>query len=219
MTVRARVVLDPADVDRMLGDGELDTVVCALPDLWGRLVGKRVTARTFRRLMRESGGLHASLYLFVVDMDMEPQPGFAVSDWERGFQDFLMLPDLSTLRLVPWLEKTALVLCDAVIEQTGAPVEVSPRQILRRQIARAAERGLTVKCGSELEVYFFADGYRDAWAREYRGLRQHEINLEYADALEMADRHAIYKNGIKEIAALTGLSATFMAKWSLDDIG
>jgi len=264
MTVGARVVLDPADVDRMLGDGELDTVVCALPDLWGRLVGKRVTARTFRRLLRHGGGLNASLYLFVVDMDMEPLPGFALSDWERGFQDFLMLPDLSTLRLVPWLEKTALVLCDAVIEHTGQPVEVSPRQILKRQIDRAAEHGLTVKFGSELEVYFFADSYRDAWAKEYRGLRplsdyradyhvlqtskdewlirrirlemeaagvpvefskgewglgQHEINLEYADALEMADRHVIYKNGIKEIAALAGLSATFMPKWSLDDIG
>ncbi len=264
MTPGERAVLDPRDLDLMLDDGRVDTVVCALPDLWGRLVGKRVTARTFRRLLREGGGLNASLYLFLVDMDMEPQPGFALSDWERGFQDFLMLPDLATLRLPPWLEKTALVLCDAVIEQTGEPVEVSPRQILKRQIGRAAQRGLTVKCGSELEVYFFADSYRDAWAREYRelrplsdyradyhvlqttkdewlirrirlemeaagvpiefskgewGLGQHEINLEYADALEMADRHVIYKNGLKEIAALSGLSATFMAKWSLDDIG
>jgi glutamine synthetase len=264
MTPGGRAVLDPGDLDRMLAGGEVDTVICALPDLWGRLVGKRVTARTFRRLMREGGGLNASLYLFVVDMDMEPLPGFALSDWERGFQDFLMVPDLSTLRLVPWLEKTALVLSDAVIEQTGEPVEVSPRQILKRQVARAAERGLTVKCGSELEVYFFADGYRDAWAREYRelrplsdyradyhvlqtskdewlirrirlemeaagvpiefskgewGLGQHEINLEYADALEMADRHVIYKNGVKEIAALAGLSATFMAKWSPGDVG
>jgi glutamine synthetase len=264
MTPGERAVLDPGDLDRMLTDGEVDTVVCALPDLWGRLVGKRVTARTFRRLMHAGGGVHASLYLFVVDMDMEPQAGFALSDWERGFQDFMMLPDLSTLRLVPWLEKTALVLCDAVIEQTGEPVEVSPRQILKRQVSRAAERGLTIKCGSELEVYFFADGYRDAWAREYRelrplsdyradyhvlqtskdewlirrirlemeaagvpvefskgewGLGQQEINLEYAEALEMADRHAVYKNGVKEIAALSGLSATFMAKWSADDIG
>ena len=264
MTVGARVVLDPDDVDRMLRDGEVDTVVCALPDLWGRLVGKRVTARTFRRLLRHGGGLNASLYLFVVDMDMEPLPGFALSDWERGFQDFLMLPDLSTLRLVPWLEKTALVLCDAVIERTGQPVEVSPRQILKRQTERAAERGLSVKFGSELEVYFFTDSYRDAWAKEYReltplsdyradyhvlqtsrdewlirrirlemeaagvpvefskgewGLGQHEINLEYAGALEMADRHAIYKNGVKEIAALAGLSATFLSKWSLGDIG
>ena len=74
MTSGGRAMLDPGDLDRMLSDGEVDTVVCALPDLWGRLVGKRVTARTFRRLMREGGGLHASLYLFVVDMDMEPQP-------------------------------------------------------------------------------------------------------------------------------------------------
>ncbi len=259
-----RVVLDPQDLDRMLRDGEVDTVVCALPDLWGRLVGKRVAARAFRRILNEGGGVNASLYLFVVDMDMEPLPGFALTDWDRGFQDFLMRPDLSTLRLVPWLERTALVLCDAVIERTGEPVEVSPRQILKRQIRLAADQGLAVKCGSELEVFFFTDGYRDAWARQYRelhplsdyradyhllqttrdewlikrirlgmeaagvpiefskgewGLGQHEINMEYADALEMADRHAIYKHGIKEIAALSGLSATFMAKWSQDEIG
>jgi glutamine synthetase len=208
--------------------------------------------------------VNASLYLFVVDMDMEPLPGFALTDWNRGFQDFLMRPDLSTLRLVPWLERTALVLCDAVIERTGEPVEVSPRQILKRQIRLAADQGLAVKCGSELEVFFFTDGYRDAWARQYRelhplsdyradyhllqttrdewlirrirlgmeaagvpiefskgewGLGQHEINMEYADALEMADRHVIYKHGIKEIAALSGLSATFMAKWSQAEIG
>jgi glutamine synthetase len=259
-----RVVLDPQDLDRMLRDGEVDTVLCALPDLWGRLVGKRVAARAFRRILNEGGGVNASLYLFVVDMDMEPLPGFALTDWDRGFQDFLMLPDLSTLRVVPWLERTALVLCDAVIERTGEPVEVSPRQILKRQIRLAADQGLAVKCGSELEIFFFTDGYRDAWARQYRelhplsdyradyhllqttkdewlikrirlgmeaagvpiefskgewGLGQHEINMEYADALEMADRHAIYKHGIKEIAALSGLSATFMAKWSQDEIG
>ncbi len=165
-----RVVLDPQDLDRMLRDGEVDTVLCALPDLWGRLVGKRVAARAFRRILNEGGGVNASLYLFVVDMDMEPLPGFALTDWDRGFQDFLMLPDLSTLRLVPWLERTALVLCDAVIERTGEPVEVSPRQILKRQIRLAADQGLAVKCGSELEVFFFTDGYRDAWARQYREL-------------------------------------------------
>ena len=259
-----RAVLDPQDLDQMLRDGEVDTMLCALPDLWGRLVGKRVTARTFRRILDDRNGLNASLYLFVVDMDMEPLPGFALTDWNRGFQDFLMLPDLSTLRVVPWLERTALVLCDAVIERTGEPVEVAPRQILKRQIQRAADQGLSVKCGSELEVFFFADTYRDAWVGGYTGLHplsnyradyhvlqttkdewlirrirlameaagvpvefskgewglgQHEINLEYTGALEMADRHAIYKNGVKEIAALAGLSATFMAKWSADEVG
>ena len=247
MAAGERAVLDPQDLHQMLQDGDVDTVVCALPDLWGRLVGKRVAARTFRRILHEGGGLNASLYLFLVDMDMEPLPGFALSDWDRGFQDFLMVPDLSTLRLVPWLERTALVLCDAIIERTGEPVEVSPRQILKRQVRLAAEHGLTVKCGSELEIFFFTDSYREAWARQYRdlhplsdyradyhvlqttkdewlirrirlgmeaagvpiefskgewGLGQHEINMEYSDALEMADRHVIYKNGIKEIAAL-----------------
>ena len=264
MAAGERAVLDPRDLDQMLRDGEVDTVLCAVPDLWGRLVGKRVTARTFRRVLDDGGGLNASLYLFTVDMDMEPLPGFALSDWDRGFQDFAMVPDLSTLRVVPWLDRTVLVLCDAVIERTGEPVEVAPRQILKRQIRRAAERGLSVKCASELEIFFFADTYRDAWAGRYTGLHplsdyradyhllqttkdewlirrirlemeaagvpvefskgewglgQHEINLEYASALEMADRHVIYKNGVKEIAALAGLSATFMAKWSADEVG
>jgi glutamine synthetase len=208
--------------------------------------------------------LHASNYLFTVDMDMEPLSGFALTDWERGFQDFSMVPDWSTLRVLPWLDRTALVLCDAVQIHGDEPVEVSPRQILKRQIARAKEQGLRVFCGSEVEVFFFRDGYRDAWEQIYRdlhpmsyyrtdyhllqttkdewlisqirngmegagvpiesskgewGLGQHEINLVFSDALEMADRHAIYKHGIKEIAALDGLSATFMAKWSAREVG
>lgn len=109
MAASESAVLDPRDLDRMLRDGDVDTVLCAVPDLWGRLVGKRVAPRTFRRILHDGGGLNASLYLFVVDMDMEPLPGFALSDWDRGFQDFLMQPDLSTLRRVPWLERTALV--------------------------------------------------------------------------------------------------------------
>src|SRR5262249_57131809 len=120
-----RAVLDPQDLDRMLRDGEVDTVLCALPDLWGRLVGKRVTARTFRRMLDDGDGLNASLYLFVVDMDMEPLPGFELTGWDRGFQDFLMLPDLSTLRVVPWLERTAPVLSDAGVERTRAPLDVA----------------------------------------------------------------------------------------------
>jgi len=255
--------VDPEQLEDLFSSGRVDTVVCALVDIWGRLVGKRVTPRTCRGLVR-GDRLHASNYLFTVDMDMEPQPGFALTDWERGFQDFSMVPDWTTLRLVPWLDRTALVLCDAMLENSDEPVEVSPRQILKRQIERASAQGLKVFCGSELEVFMFRDSYRDAWQQLYRdlhptsyyrtdyhllhttqdewlisqirrgmegarvpiesskgewGLGQHEINLVFADALEMADRHAIYKHGIKEIVALDGLSATFMAKWSAREVG
>ncbi|HZD68100.1 MAG TPA: glutamine synthetase family protein [Actinomycetes bacterium] len=256
--------LSRVDLEGMVGAGEVDTVLCVMPDLWGRVVGKRVPARNFLERILGPDGLHASLYLFVVDLDMNPLPGFELTDWERGFQDFRMVPDLSTLRLVPWLEGTALVICDAVHEKSGLPVEVSPRQILRRQVERARAAGYTVKCGSELEVFLFRDSYEEAFGRSYRelrplshyradyhilqttkvewlirqirngmndagvpvefskgewGLGQHEINLCYTDAMEMADRHAIYKNGLKEIAALNGLSATFMAKWSAEEVG
>ncbi len=255
--------VESVDLEGLFNSGRVDTVVCALVDLWGHLVGKRVTPRTCRGLLRGER-LHASNYLFTVDMDMEPLPGFALTDWERGFQDFSMVPDWSTLRMLPWLDRTALVLCDAVREHCDEPVEVSPRQILKRQIERARALGLSVFCGSEVEVFFFRDSYSDAWQQSYRdlhptsyyrtdyhllhttkdewlisqirrgmegarvpiesskgewGLGQHEINLVFADALEMADRHAIYKHGIKEIAALAGLSATFMAKWSAREVG
>jgi glutamine synthetase len=174
------------------------------------------------------------------------------------------VPDLATLRHIPWLEKTALVLCDLHDEENGEPIEVSPRQILKRQIERAAAAGYSVKCGSELEFFLFKDSYDEAAAKDYRDLvphssynedyhilqttkdeylirairnamddagvpvefskgeasaGQHEINLRYAEALEMADRHVVYKNGAKEIAALNDRSITFMAKWSMEDGG
>jgi glutamine synthetase len=253
-----------ASVLERMRDGRIDTVLCALPDQWGRLVGKRVTRRMFLEHVVQGEGLHASLYLFTVDLDMEPLPGFAVTNWNLGFHDFRMVPDLDTLRPVPWLDATAIVLCDAVHDLTGEPVEVSPRRILRRQVERAAARRLSFKFGSELELFFFRDSYEEAWDRGYRGLTplskyrsdyhifqttkdewlirqirqgmeeagipvefskgewglgQNEINLEYADALEMADRHVLYKNGVKEIAALNGVSATFMPKWAAEEVG
>src|SRR5438552_3970082 len=118
-------------------------VLCVLPDLWGRLVGKRVTARMFLGRILQGEGLHASLYLFTVDLDMNPLPGFALTNWDLSFQDFRMAPDLATLRPVPWLHSTAVVICDAVHERSGDPVEVSPRRILQRQIERARSRGVS----------------------------------------------------------------------------
>src|SRR2546428_11732712 len=102
---------------RLIEEDRIDTVLCVLTDLWGRLVGKRLTARTFRDTFLHQDGhtaeLGASLYLFCVDLDMEPLDGFALTGWEKGFHDFYLVPDFSTARIVPWLEKTALVICDA----------------------------------------------------------------------------------------------------------
>jgi glutamine synthetase len=246
-----------------IGTGDVDTVLVAFPDLQGRLMGKRVTGHYFLDHV-EGAGLEACNYLLAVDVEMTPVSGYRFANWEQGYGDMKAVPDFATLRPVPWLEKTALVLCDLVDEQTGAPVEVSPRRILQRQVERAAAAGYAVKCGSELEFFLFRDSYEEAAAKDYTGLEphsrviqdyhllqttrdeylirsirnamdaasvpvefskgeagrgQHEINLEYADALEMADRHVIYKNGAKEIASLAGRSITFMAKYSMDEVG
>jgi glutamine synthetase len=254
--------LEITELDARIVAGEIDTVLVVFPDLTGRLLGKRVTGHFFRDEVLGSG-VDACNYLLAVDIEMEPLPGYRFASWDQGYGDFTLAPDLSTLRLLPWLERTALVLCD-LVDEDRAPIEVSPRRILQRQLERAAAAGFSVKCGSELEFYLFKESYDDAaatrWAdltphstfiedyhvfqttrdeyliRQIRnamdgagvpvefskgeaGRGQHEINLRYADALEMADRHVIYKNGAKEIAALNDRSLTFMAKYSMDESG
>lgn len=244
--------------------GEVDTVLTVFPDLQGRFMGKRVTGRFFLDDVLGGEGVHACNYLLAADMEMEPLPGYRYANWDIGYGDFRAVPDPATLRLVPWLERTALVICDIFDEETGEPVEVSPRQILKRQVERARLAGYSVACGSELEFYLFRDSYEDAARKGYRELTphsdyiidyhilqttkdeylirqirngmdaagvpvefskgefghgQHEINLRYADALEMADRHSIYKNGAKEIAALNDRALSFMAKWSMAEAG
>src|SRR5438067_177431 len=168
--------------------GEVDTVIIAIADLQGRLMGKRLTGPYFLDHVDE--GLHACDYLLAMDIDNEPLPGFKFTNWGTGYGDMHGHPDLSTIRRLPWLEKTALILCD-VETMDGKAVPVSPRPVLRRQVDRAGE-----------------------W-----GFGQQEINLRFAESLEMADRHVVYKNGVKEIAALNQVAVTFMAKWSMAQAG
>jgi glutamine synthetase len=194
---------------------------------------------------------------------MEPLPGYRFASWGTGYQDMKMVPDLGTLRRIPWLPKTALVFCDLQTE-AGEPVEVSPRRILRRQLDRAARLGYRVMVASELELYLFKESFAEARAKRYHdltpvsqyledyhilqttreeglvrairngmegagvpvefskgewGAGQEEINLRYAEALEMADRHVLYKHGVKEIASAQGSSVTFMAKYDSASAG
>jgi glutamine synthetase len=151
--------------------GDIDTVLCMFTDLQGRFMGKRILPDFFLEEVLGAEGLHACLYLLAVDMEMEPLPGYAYASWETGYGDFRMVPDLTTLRLCPWIEKTAMVICDIADEEDGSPVAVSPRQILKSQIAAAADMGYQVKTGSELEFYLFQDSYRDAAERGYRDMR------------------------------------------------
>ena len=253
--------LDLPGLTRAVDAGDIDTVLVAFPDMQGRLLGKRITGRYFLdHAWRE---VHVCDYLLTVDMEMEPVPGFRAASWDTGYGDFGVRPDLSTLRRIPWLEGTALVLGDCV-DHHGHDLPHSPRAILKRQIARAREHGLVVKAGSELEFYLFNETFESAAAKHYRDLNtagryiedyhifqtskeepfirsvrnamdgagvpvefskgewgpgQAEINLRYASALEMADRHVIYKNGIKEMAAAADKAVTFMAKWRDDLAG
>jgi glutamine synthetase len=148
--------------------GTIDTVVCAFTDMQGRLLGKREDAGYFLEQTVERG-LEGCNYLLAVDMEMDPQPGYAMASWERGYGDFHLRPDLTTLRRVPWLEGTAFVLCD-VAWADGSPVLASPRQVLAAQVERARASGFEPMVGSELEFFLLKETYAEAWAKHYRGL-------------------------------------------------
>ena len=243
--------------------GDVDTVVVAFTDMQGRLLGKRLHAEFFVDEMEAGHPVEGCNYLLALEMEMDPVPGYEIASWEQGYGDFGMRPDMSTLRRMPWLEATALVLGD-VEWHDGSPVQPSPRQVLRAQMERADALGFTPMMGSELEFYLLKETYAEAHANGYTGLTpsvpyildyhilattydepllrairngmhaagmrvetskgeawpgQQEVNFRFSDALTMADNHAIYKNGAKEIAFLHGCSISFMAKPFEDWIG
>src|SRR5437762_6418515 len=254
--------LELKQLEQLIKKGEVDTVLAVFPDTFGRLMGKRVVGSYFLDHVVDDG-VHACIYLFTVDMEMEPLPGFKLTSWERGYGDMQMVPDPATIRLIPWLPKTALIFCDVYTEE-GEPIEEAPRWVLKRQLARAASMGYVVKTAAELELYCFKESFEDARGKRYQNLTpvagyledyhilqktkeephirairngmegadvpvetskgewgrgQEEINLAYAEALEMADRTALYKHGAKEIAHLQGCSVTFMAKYDMAAAG
>jgi glutamine synthetase len=149
--------------------GAIDTIVVAFTDMQGRLMGKRVQGQFFLEGEVAEHGVEGCNYLLALDMEMDPIPGYSIANWERGYGDFLLQPDLDTLRPVPWLEGTALVLCD-VLWHDGTPVNPSPRQVLKRQVERAAELGYTPMFGSELEFYLLKETYAEAHAKRYEDL-------------------------------------------------
>lgn len=245
-----------------VADGSIDTVVVAMTDMAGQLIGKRFHALHFVESAHEE--THGCNYLLANDIDMEPVPGYAAASWAQGYGDFVLKPDMATLRRIPWLPATALVLADVLDHHHHEDVPHSPRAILKKQVARVDAMKMKAFFASELEFYLFDECYADIHARGYRdpktagyyiedyhvfqttkeepvmravrnglqgagipvenskgewGPGQEEINVRYADALEMADRHAIIKNGIKEMAYAAGKAVTFMAKWRYDLAG
>ena len=242
--------------------GNIDTVLVAFVDMQGRLIGKRFQAEFF--LDTAHSETHGCDYLLANDIDMEPVPGYDAANWQRGYGDFVIKPDLSTLCLTPWLPGTALVIADVLYHHDHSPLGHSPRAILKAQIARLEAMDMQAMMASELEFYLFDDSYRGAHEKHFYDLNtagnyiqdyhifqttkeepvmreirkqlqaagipvenskgewgpgQEEINVRYADALTMADRHVVMKNAIKEIAYLQDRSVTFMAKWRYDLAG
>ena len=245
------------ELKKAVEEGTVDTVMLAIADMEGRLQGKRLTAEFFLDDILEHGAEGCN-YLLAVDVDMDTVGGYEMASWSRGYGDFVMKPDLDTLRPIPWHEGSVLLLADVEWED-GSDVVASPRQILRRQLARLSERGLMAYAGTELEFIVFRDSYEQAWKQGYRDLEpanlynidyslmggarveplirrirnemgaagmmvenskgecnlgQHEVNFHYAEALEAADDHVIYKTGAKEIAAQEEMAITFMAKYN-----
>jgi glutamine synthetase len=244
-----------AELKAKVRAGEIDTLIVALTDMQGRLMGKRVQGQAFLNGAIDHGA-HFCTYLLGTDMEMNTPDGFQLMNWETGYGDWIADPLWDTVRVVPWLEKTALVLSDT-IDHHGHEIAVSPRTMLKRVVDRAAKHGFRVMAGSEFEYYLLTDTYEQAWQKGYVGLErfgyynedyqllqasraepvyrrfraemtaagvpiefskgeaapgQHEVNIHYDDALEAADRAALFKHGAKEIAWQAGHAVTFMAK-------
>ncbi len=246
-----------------IANGVIDTVIAAFGDHFGRLIGKRTDGQFYLDVVAEEGTENCD-YLIACDIDNNPVPGFRFASYEQGYGDMRGVVDRNTIRYLPWLEKTAVVLLDLVNVDTGDPIEESPRRILQRQVDKALTKGYQPKIGSEIEFFLFKEPFDQANAQGYVGLTpnspyvedyhilqttkeedvlgalrrnlrdaglpvefskgeagkgQHELNLTYQTAVEMADANLIFKNAVKEIAWQRGRSATFMAKPHFDDAG
>ena len=187
-----------------VGSGEIDTVVVAFTDMQGRLLGKRLHAEFFLEELEAEHPMEGCNYLLALEMEMDPVPGYEIASWERGYGDFAVVPDLATLRRIPWLEATALVLGD-VTWHDGSPVQPSPRQVLRAQVERAAALGFTPMVGSELEFYLLRETFSEAHAKGYRDLTPsvpyildyHVLATTYDEPLLRAIRNGMHAAGIR----------------------
>jgi glutamine synthetase len=172
-------MLTLAELTKLVENREIDTVIMAFTDMQGRLVGKRASARLFLEDLAKHGA-ECCNYLLAVDVENNTVDGYPISSWETGYGDMVMNPDMDTLRLIPWQPATALVMCNLSLTDS-TPVAQSPREILKAQIARLAEKGLVPFVGTELEFIVFDNSYRDAWAKGYNGLTpSSDYNIDYA---------------------------------------
>ncbi len=248
-------------VDDLL-NGDYDTVIVTAPDMSGRLLGKRVAPRKFLDFIE--AGVPMSNCVFGWDLPQDMGLDVPFAGFHNGWRDFLLIPDMPTLRHAAWLDRTAIVMADIVDEHTRKPVEITPRAILRRQIEQLGKHGLESNVGTELEFHMYRETYDElrqrgfntrtpstlihsdytvqqvnAWEPFFQdvrrkldesgfdvelsqgewGLGQWEINLTYSDALDMCDRHVLFKLALKDMATRAGLSVTFMPKPTTGEVG
>jgi glutamine synthetase len=259
--IRGKLDLDT--LRELVASEEIETIITAFPDMYGRLLGKRIAGPFFFDEVLEDG-VHLCNYLLVCDMEMQPMPGYSFASWDKGFGDIQRRPDWNTLCRATWLDRTALVLCDVHDAETSELVEIAPRTVLTQQMERARAAGFLPMGGAELEMFIFQETYESAQQKGYQGLvpfggyiedyhilqgtreeplvaairhhldrsgvpvefskgewgaGQHEINVRYADFLEMCDRSTVFKQACKEIAIQQGMAVTFVAKWHEDAAG
>ncbi|MFM1655244.1 glutamine synthetase family protein [Brevibacillus sp. B_LB10_24] len=253
--------LELEQLEQLVKSGDIQTVTVAGVDMQGKLFGKKVPAGHF--LEDAKDGIHTCAINFIWDVSLKFAENYSFCNFETGLHDMKVVPDLSTLRTYPWIDKTALVLGD-IYNKDGSEVSIAPRNMLKKQLAKANRMGYTAYAASEMEFYIFKETSESAREKNFANLKplfsypidysiyrlnvddwflsqlsryleeagvpleaikgewgngQVELNVKYAEALEMADRTAIYKNGIKEIAALNDLMVTFMAKHDTNDSG
>ena len=254
--------MDAKTLKSKIAKGEIDTVIVAFPDAIGRLVGKRFTGTYYQNQVADQG-THGCNYLLAVNMEMDPQDGFKVANWESGFGDFEMRPDGISVKILSWQPGTAMVICDFA-HHDGTLVAEAPRSVLKKQLDLLNKSKIKAFMASELEFLLFDQTYSEAFDANYHNLKpssdyridyhilqpgrdenilrsirneltasgipvecskgewsrgQHEVNVEYTEALEMADRHVLFKQAIKEISDREGKSASFIPKYAEEEAG
>jgi glutamine synthetase len=192
--------LTPEELTNRIATGEIDTVIAATCDMQGRLVGKRVRGEFFIEHCLDHG-IHFCTYLLATDMEMNTPEGFNSIDWGSGYGDYLAIPDWDTLRVIPWLERTALVLCDAVNEETGEAVPFAPRNMLKRQIARLHDLGLQPLMATELEFYVLNQTYESLHETRFTDLKPYGWYNEDYQLLQGTKAEPLYRRFRNEMTA------------------
>jgi glutamine synthetase len=193
-------MLSVEELKARVASGQIDTVIAAVCDMQGRLVGKRVRGEFFVEHCLEHG-IHFCTYLLGTDMELNTPEGYASLDWQSGYGDYLAAPDWSTLRTIPWLEATALVLCDAVDEETGQEIPFAPRSMLKGQVARLAELGLAPMMATELEFYVLKQTYEELRESKFVDLKPFGWYNEDYQLLQATKAEPLYRRLRNEMTA------------------